>query len=167
MELLRDVAGAVDLPVLHKDFITSEAQVKASAEGGASAILLIAALLEPRLLLELIDAARRWGLESLVEVHCLPEVHAVVGLDVDLIGINNRDIRVFEVDDSDVGHTELLAGFCGTAKPVISESSITGAAEVRRAGRSGADAVLVGTAVMRAPVIADLLTRMTSVGWPP
>lgn len=166
MALLRKVAAAVDVPVLHKDFITTERQIRESAESGASAVLLITAMLTDGQILELIDAAKRYGLESLVEVHSVQEMRRVEPLDFDLMGINNRDITIFECDDTDVGHTQDLARFYGVNKPLISESAITDAKEVRRAGRSGADAVLVGTAVMRAPSITHLLTEMTSVGWP-
>ena len=166
MALLRQVATTVDLPVLHKDFITTEDQVKASAESGASAVLLITAMLTEERLVGLIDAARRYGLESLVEVHDVQELKRVEPLDFDLLGINNRDITILECDDTDVAHTQRLAGFRTADKPLISESAISGAEDVRCAAKSGADAVLVGTAVMRATNIAKLLTEMISVGWP-
>ena len=166
MAILRQVAAGVDLPVLHKDFITTENQVRASAESGASAILLITAMLTAEQLANLIDAARRYGLESLVEVHDLEELRRVEPLDFDLLGINNRDITILECDDTDVAKTELLAGFRTVGRPLISESAISTAEDVRRAGKSGADAVLVGTAVLKAPSIAKILNQMTSVGWP-
>jgi indole-3-glycerol phosphate synthase len=166
MALLRQVAVAVDLPVLHKDFNTTVDQIRASAEAGASAVLLTAAMLTDQQLAELIEAARRYGLESLVEVHDIQELRRVEPLDFNLLGINNRDITILECDDADVGRTEHLAGFRAIDKPLISESAISGADDVRRAGKSGADAVLVGTAVLKAPNIGDLLTQLTSVGWP-
>ncbi|HBA54359.1 MAG TPA: indole-3-glycerol-phosphate synthase TrpC, partial [Syntrophorhabdus aromaticivorans] len=82
-------------------------------------------------------------------------------------GINNRDITVYETDDDDVARTEDLARFCGQGRPLISESSINTAEEVRRAGRSGADAVLIGTAVLKAEPMSELLGELVSVGWPP
>jgi indole-3-glycerol phosphate synthase len=166
MGLLRAVATAVDLPVLRKDFITTERQIEESAAGGASAVLLIAAMIEEELMTRLIKEARRHGIETLVEAHSLAEVKKIEHLDFDLVGINNRDITIFEVDDTDVGRTEELARFCKGSRPLISESSISTAAEVRRAGKSGADAVLVGTAILQAARIADLLDELISVGWP-
>lgn len=166
MGLLRAVAAAVNVPVLHKDFITTERQIRESADSGASAVLLIAALLEAEQMVRLIDAARRRGLETLVEAHSLAEMRKIEHLPFDLMGINNRDITIFEVDDGDVGKTEELARFCNVHRLLISESSICTAAEIRRAGKSGAGAVLIGTAVLKAPCMADLLDELTSVGWP-
>ena len=167
MGLLRSVAAAVDVPVLHKDFISSERQIEESARCGAAAVLLIAAMLPTARMVPLIEAARRLGLETLVEAHTLEEIRRIERLGFDLMGINNRDITIFETDDDHVGRTEELAGFCGGRRPLISESAIGTAAEVRRAGRSGADAVLVGTAVLKAEQMGELLDSFISVGWPP
>lgn len=164
--LLRAVAAAVDLPVLHKDFITTERQIEESAASGASAVLLIAAMIEAELMIPLIAKARGYGLETLVEARSFAEIKKIERLDFDLVGINNRDITIFEVDDTDVGKTEELARFCKGRRPLVSESSIRTAAEVRRAGKSGADAVLVGTAVLQATRIDDVLAELISVGWP-
>ncbi|MDL1970092.1 MAG: indole-3-glycerol-phosphate synthase [Candidatus Desulfofervidaceae bacterium] len=166
MELLKNVAQSVDLPILHKDFIKTTKQIEESAKSGASAILLIASMLEDQELIKLLDAASKCGLESLLEVHTISEMQRVQQLPFDLLGINNRDITILEVDDTDVGHTEKLARYYNGKKPVISESSISTPDEVRRAGKAGADAVLVGTAVMCAPSISQFLKEMTSVGWP-
>jgi indole-3-glycerol phosphate synthase len=164
--LLRAIAAAVDLPVLHKDFITTEQQIEESAACGASVVLLIAAMIEAEFMTLLITKARDCGLETLVEVHSFAEIKKIEQLDFDLMGINNRDITLFEVDDTDVGKTEELGRFCKGGRLLISESSISTAAEVRRAGNSGADAVLVGTAVLKATRIPDVLAELTSVGWP-
>lgn len=167
MEVLKAVAAAVDVPVLHKDFITTEQQIRESASAGATAVLLITAMLEEEQLVRLINAAGSHGLETLVEAHSVEEIRRVEHLSFDLMGINNRDITIYEVDDNDVGLTEELARFCKGRRPLISESSITGADDVRRAGKSGADAVLIGTAVLKAPCITEFLHRLTGVGWPP
>ncbi|OPY83076.1 MAG: Indole-3-glycerol phosphate synthase [Syntrophorhabdus sp. PtaU1.Bin153] len=166
MGLLRSVAAAVDIPVLHKDFITSEHQIEESAAFGASAILLITAMLDVEQLVRLIEAARNFGLETLVEAHSLDEVKRIEDLTFDLMGINNRDITVYETDDDDVARTENLACFCRQGRLLISESSINTPDEVRRAGRSGADAVLIGTAILKAERMSDLLDELVSVGWP-
>jgi indole-3-glycerol phosphate synthase len=107
-------------------------------------------MLDLRQMTRLIEAARDCGLETLVEGHDAAEIRKIEHLPFDLRGINNRDITVFEVDDSDV----------------ISESSIRSAADVRRAGRSGADAVLVGTAVLKAENVGSFLDELVAVGWP-
>jgi indole-3-glycerol phosphate synthase len=165
-ELLRRVTQSVSLPVLRKDFIDSPSQIEQSARDGAAAVLLIASLLEDGQIAELVDAARIHGLESLVEVHTMSDMERVRRLEFDLLGINNRDIQVLEVDDTDVECTERLARYHDRTKPLISESSIASTDDVLRAGRAGADAVLVGTAVMRASNIPSLLKSMISVGWP-
>lgn len=166
MGLLKAVAGNVDLPVLHKDFITTERQIEESADCGASAILLITAMLEIGEMVRLIEKAKTCGLEILVEAHSVAEVKKIQHLPFPLMGINNRDITVFEVDDTNVSKTEELAGFCRDSRILISESSIASAGDVRRAGRAGADAVLVGTAVLQAEDLSSFLSELISVGWP-
>ena len=167
MNLLTEIAAAVDLPVLHKDFITSKRQIEESAAAGAAAILLITAMLEIDQLARLIDYARERSLETLVEAHDRKEIEKIRHLPFDLMGINNRDITIFEIDDSDVGRTEDLARFCTGTRLLISESSINSAEDVKRAGASGADAVLVGTAILKAPSIPEFLRELTAAGWPP
>ena len=165
MGLLGAVAAAVDVPVLHKDFITTERQIRESAAGGASAVLLIAAMVAGKNMVPLIEEAKRQGLEVLVEAHSWAEAKMVEHLPFDLMGINNRDITIFEVDDGDVGMTEELARFC-KGRLLISESSIRSAEDIRRAGKSGADAALVGTAVLKAARPGEVLDELISVGWP-
>jgi indole-3-glycerol phosphate synthase len=166
MDVLRAVAAAVDVPVLHKDFVTTEAQLRDSAAAGASAVLLITAMLDPGRLARLIEAARALGLEPLVEAHDQREIQSLEHLDFQLAGINNRDITVLEVDDGDVSRTEALAGALSRGRLLVSESAIATVADVRRAGRSGADAVLVGTAVLKAARPGTVLEELTSAGWP-
>lgn len=167
MAILRAVVESVGLPVLRKDFISRPEQIDESADAGAAAVLLIAAHLTPDVLATLIDHARTRGIETLVEAHTAAQASLVAGLPADLVGINNRDITVLEVDDTDVSRTVELAGLRPAGRPLISESSIASAADVRRAGLAGADAVLVGTAALRAPDPAAFLRELTDVGWPP
>ncbi|MDY0043916.1 MAG: indole-3-glycerol-phosphate synthase [Syntrophales bacterium] len=166
MDLLRTVAASIDLPVLHKDFIVSTRQIEESADAGASAILLISEILGTEQMRVLIEEAKNRGLETLVEAHSAEELNKILHLPFDLMGINNRDITIYEVDDSNVSRTEALAVHCSDGRLLVSESSIASAEEVRRAGKSGADAVLVGTAVLKAPSIQEFLKELTSVGWP-
>lgn len=174
-DLLREIASAVKLPVLQKDFIRAREQVEQSKELGASAILLIANLLEDETLIGLQEFAHALGLETVVEVHTDRELQRVgdLGLRLDLLGINNRDIAVLETDDTDVTVTEeLLRGSreAGNEKVpgwsadrdimILSESSLQGKKEVRRAFEAGADAVLIGTAVMKARDIEGFLREL-------
>lgn len=166
MDILRAVVPAVRLPVLHKDFVTTPDQIDASAEAGAAAVLLITAHLDPDTLAALIDHARRRRIETLVEAHTAAEARTVAALPGDLLGINNRDITVLEVDDADVSLTTELAGLYPAGRPVISESSISCPDDVRRAAAAGADAVLVGTAALRAPDPVAFLRGLTAAGRP-
>ncbi|HET58137.1 MAG TPA: indole-3-glycerol-phosphate synthase [Deltaproteobacteria bacterium] len=167
IDLLRAIAGAVDLPVLHKDFVMTKQQVEESADCGASAVLLIAAMLDEYSLAQRIDEAARRKLETLVEAHTPEELKLIRRLPGTLLGINNRNITIFEVDDGDVGRTEKLSLKDGDGRVLVSESAIAGPNDARRAGKSGADAVLVGTAVLQSSDPTAFLKSMIDVGWPP
>lgn len=165
--LLKTIADAVELPILHKDFVTTKRQIEESADCGASAVLLIAAILDKDRLAHLIDEAARRELETLVEAHTAEEFKIIRHLPGTLLGINNRDITIFEVDDGDVRRTEKLSAGNGDGRILVSESAIAGPDDVRRAGKSGANAVLVGTAVLQSSDPAAFLKSMIDVGWPP
>lgn len=166
MDVLRAVAAAVDVPVLHKDFITTPAQVDASAQAGADAILLIAEHLDDDLLEELAAHALAVGLEPLIEAHTAEEARRVAAIETPLVGINNRDITILEVDDTDVTRTQELAGLYPPGRVIVSESSIADPDDARRAALAGADAVLVGTAILRAEDPSCLLASLIGIGWP-
>jgi indole-3-glycerol phosphate synthase len=159
--LLQKVVQATKLPVLRKDFINSPHQLQESLELGASAVLLIASMLEKARLLELIEEACRLGLEPLVETHRREEIDAVRELKLDMIGINNRDIVNLEMDGGNVDTTEELARLIQPGSLVISESSLSSPVEVEKAARAGAQAVLVGTAILQAPDPAQMYCRLT------
>lgn len=165
LALLRTVTAAVDVPVLAKDFITERAQIEEVHAAGAAAVLLISSMLSHELLVQLIDDCRTVGIESLVEGHNATELAGITGLACDLVGINNRDITILEVDDTDVTRTADLAALHTGGQPLISESSITSPADVAKAKAAGADAVLVGTAVLQAPDPAAFVRSLTEVGW--
>jgi indole-3-glycerol phosphate synthase len=168
VELLREVAAAVDAPVLRKDFVRDVAGLEETAAAGAAAILLTVSMIERGLLAELHAAAQGLGLDTLVEVHERAELEWVLaeGLQPDLLGVNNRDIRIGEVDDGDVSLTEGLAALVPDGWLVLSESAISGPADALRAREAGADAVLVGTSILKAPDPAAAIDALTAVGWP-
>lgn len=149
MELLSCIAQAVQIPVLRKDFIQTRADVEATVRYGAKAILLICACMKENQLRELYQASLDCGLEPLVEAHSKEELRLAAELGAGLVGINNRDILTLERDGGTVSTTAQLA----SAKPVgsflISESGIQSTDDVRTALQSGADAVLVGTAIWK------------------
>ena len=135
-------------PLLRKDFIFDPYQIYEARAHGADAILLIAAVLPPAALVELIDLTHALGMEALVEVHNEKEMGAALSCDCRVIGINNRDLKTFKVD---ITTTERLSKLVTTGKIVVSESGITTRADVKRLRGCGVDAVLVGEALMSAP----------------
>jgi indole-3-glycerol phosphate synthase len=169
VELLREVAAAVDVPILCKDFFRSAADVAETRAAGASAILLTVAMLEGPMLSELHATARALGLETLAEIHDQGELEQLIalGLQPSILGINNRDILVLETDDGDVSLTETLAALVPAAWLVLSESAIGRPDDARRARDAGADAVLVGTSILQAPDTAVAIDALIAVGWAP
>jgi indole-3-glycerol phosphate synthase len=155
-ELLRAVAGAVDVPVLRKDFITSEAQLLETAELGATAVLLICATTDKNTLKMLYEKAMELGLEPVVEVHTAEEMAFAATLGAGLIGINNRNIMTFERDDGGADRTVALASGVPAGALLISESGILSPADARLAVSAGANAVLVGTALWLAGDMAAM-----------
>lgn len=147
-ENLIKVRKSVRLPVLRKDFIIDERQIEEAFRIGADAVLLIAAALEPDLLYELYLAARERGLESLVEVHRIEEVEAVLSkFTPEIMGVNNRDLKTFETK------LEVTAALQGTIPEdvvLVSESGVQSAADVMYLKNHGADAALVGEVLIRA-----------------
>jgi indole-3-glycerol phosphate synthase len=161
-EVLVEVRQAVELPLLCKDFILSPYQLYQARAAGADAALLIAAILTDVDLAYLLKVARSLSLAVLVEVHDEAELERVLALDgVNLIGINNRDLSSFEVD---LATTERLMERYGErirAKGclLVSESGLFHRGDLDRVMQAGADAVLVGEALMRqADVTAALET---------
>jgi indole-3-glycerol phosphate synthase len=161
-EVLVNVRGAVELPLLCKDFILTPYQLYQARAAGADAALLIAAILTDQDLAYLQKVARALGLAVLVEVHDAPELERVLALDgVNLIGINNRDLSTFAVD---LATTEqLMARFGERVRErgalLVSESGLFSRDDLDRVVSAGADAVLVGEALMRqADVTAALET---------
>jgi len=148
LEMLHDIRDAIDAPLLRKDFITNEDQVH---EGkGIDALLLICSMLGDPQLQELHLACLKAGITPLIEVHTENEVLRANSLRPSLIGINNRDIRRLETDGGNVSTTRRLAPLIHKGAVIVSESSITTRAEVEEAIKTGADAVLVGTALLKA-----------------
>ena len=165
LALLKKIADATGLPILRKDFIETEADLDKTRAAGADAILLMYACLGRERLHALYQAALKRDLTPLVETHTAEELRWAAELGAPLVGINNRNIRILERDDGDVSLSEsLLKTFKNenAAAPfLVVESAIRDGADVRRAIRSGADAVLVGTAILKADDPACAFRRMT------
>ncbi|HHW37528.1 MAG TPA: indole-3-glycerol-phosphate synthase [Bacillales bacterium] len=150
LTLLQQIAEAVPVPILRKDFIKTSEQLEESAQYGASGVLLISSILEKDQLRKLIEEALSLGLEPLVETHNEEEIDAVKDLQLSFLGINNRNILEWEMDNGTVNTTEKLAQSVSQNALVLSESSIMSREDVVRAGAAGAHAVLVGTALLKA-----------------
>ena len=146
---LRAVREVVDLPILCKDFIIDSCQIDMAAGSGADLILLIVAALDEDTLSKLYQYARSLDLEVLVEVHNQDELEKALKLGAQLIGVNNRDLKTFEVS---LEATEALAkSIKGAGAFLISESGIHHKADVERVRSAGANAILVGEALMKSP----------------
>ncbi len=146
-EYLVRARGACALPVLRKDFIVDPYQVYEARAMDADCILLIAACLDDDALRDLNGLARRLGMDVLIEVHDGDELERALVLDNPLVGINNRDLRTFEVS---LGTTIGLLPRIPRDRVVVTESGILGPDDVRLMRSHGVHAFLVGEAFMRA-----------------
>jgi indole-3-glycerol phosphate synthase len=161
LDLLRRVVQAVNVPVLRKDFISSPGQVDETLEAGAAAILLTLATIPELALPGLYRRVQALGLEAVVEVHTEEELRLARSLEPTIIGINNRNILRLEKDPGDVGVTEKLAPLVPEGTVILSESSLLTARDIQRAFTAGADAVLVGTAVLQSEDPASRIAELT------
>lgn len=155
MELLRSVASAVSLPILRKDFVTDPEDLRVTREHGASCLLLMVAVLDWAKLVGLHEEAHRCGLETLVEVHDEAELDKALTLELDLLGINNRDICQLETDNGTVAGTLRLLRRVPPGIRTISESAISTPEAVRSVLAAGALGVLVGTTILRARHVGE------------
>ncbi|MQA90792.1 MAG: indole-3-glycerol phosphate synthase TrpC [Gemmatimonas sp.] len=146
LEAFRRVRGAVDLPILRKDFVLDEVQVWEARAAGADAILLIVRILDDLRLADFHRLAADLGMAVLVEVHDRRELDRALAINADLIGINNRDLSTFRTD---LGLSLGLAPEVDPDVTLVAESGIRTAEDVRRLGAVGVDAILVGESLMR------------------
>ncbi|AZG10602.1 indole-3-glycerol phosphate synthase TrpC [Pigmentiphaga sp. H8] len=156
-DYLRRARAACALPVLRKDFIVDAYQVVEARAMGADCILLIVAALAPSQLRDLEALALELGMDVLVEVHGAAELDTALELRTSLLGINNRNLRTFEVS---LQNTIDLLPRIPAGKRVVTESGILGQSEVRQMREYGVNAFLVGEAFMRAPDPGAELSRL-------
>jgi indole-3-glycerol phosphate synthase len=161
LDYLEKVRRAVALPLLRKDFVIDAYQIDEARLWGADAVLLIVAAFGERSGFEELAGLRRHaaerGLDALVEVHDEGELELALAAGADLVGINNRNLRSFEVD---LGVTERLAQRVPEGVVVVAESGIFTPQDVARLETAGSDAFLVGEALMREADIAAALRRL-------
>ncbi|MEH7456486.1 indole-3-glycerol phosphate synthase TrpC [Bacillus sp. JJ1127] len=141
------------IPLLCKDFIIDKIQIDRAYEAGADLILLIVAALSKEKLRELYEYVIEMGLEAIVEVHDERELEIAIELNPHVIGINNRNLKTFEVD---LGQTEKLGKRLNEENVLwISESGIHKEEDIVRVKQAGAKGILVGEALMTAPSVGD------------
>ena len=185
LDYLRQIRQTVKLPLLRKDFIIDDRQILEAVEWGADAILLIVAILDDARLRRFHELAVEAGLAALVEVHDEEELRRAQGIGARLIGVNNRDLKTFEVD---LATTERLArklveGRGSTVESnssdrrrstldsrpstlLVAESGIHTRADVERLARCGANAILVGEALMKGGGIQEKVRELLGPALP-
>ena len=156
---LRAARSVTRLPLLAKGFFSQEEQLREAREAGADAALLILRDLDDTTADRLLAVAAELGLDALVEVHDAEELVRALALDAPILGINARDLSTFEVDRK--AQLELVAQAAGK-RVIVAESGIESRAQGAEAELAGADAILVGSALMRAPDPASKLSQLLS-----
>ena len=151
----------ISLPILRKDFIIDEVQVRESFLYGADAILLIARILSWQQLKELLIICRELGLASLTEVHDRQDLEKTLDCGADIIGINNRDLDTFDVDPRVTLELVLLVPERCIA---VSESGISSREDIRLFRKYGVSAVLVGTSLMKSDDIKMKAQELVQAG---
>lgn len=157
---LAEARDGVSLPALRKDFILDPIQVLESRAWGADCVLLIVAAMADAELRELLAAARDFGMDALVEVHDGRELERAVAAGADTIGVNNRDLRTFEVD---LETTRRLAAGVPEGVMLVAESGICSRADIESLRPCGIDAVLVGEGLMRSADIEAAARELSDV----
>ena len=154
---LEKVRAAVSLPLLRKDFVIDAYQIDQARLAGADAVLLIVAALEDEQLHELHQHAQGLGLTVLVEVHDEAELERALSIGANTVGVNNRDLRNFEVH---LETTERLAPLLPDGVLLVAESGIHTYADCQRLAKAGAQAFLVGESLMRQTDLVGALHRL-------
>lgn len=159
-EHLRRIAAAVSIPCLRKDFTVDEYMICEARLLGASAVLLICSILGAPQLRDAIALCDALGLSALVEAHDEAEIDMAAQAGARIIGVNNRNLRDFSVD---TGNSQRLRGRVPEGVLFVAESGVRTAQDVKRIRDGGADAVLIGETMMRAPDPAAKLRELRSL----
>lgn len=147
-EYLREIAGTVAVPCLRKDFTVDEYMIYEAKVLGASAVLLICSILSLNQMKEYIRICDELGLSALVETHDEREVQMAIQAGARMIGVNNRNLKDFSVD---TGNSRRLRALIPSDVLFVSESGVSSAGDITKLREIGADAVLIGETLMRAP----------------
>lgn len=157
LDYLRKVKTEVSIPVLRKDFIFDPYQICESKVYGADAVLLIAAILKLNDLKKLLNLTYELGMDALVEVHTEEELQKALDADIDIIGINNRNLDTLKID---LKTTEELAKLIPSDKIIVSESGIKTKEDIERLKKAGVRAFLVGESLMRSQDIGAKMREL-------
>ena len=147
-QYLREIAAAVQIPVLRKDFTVDEYMIYQAKSLGASAVLLICVILDDGELRAYRQLAKELGLDALVEAHDEYEVDRALNLGAEIVGVNNRDLRTFQVD---MNNSIRLRKMAPDNVVFVSESGIRTSEDIRLLYENKVDAVLIGETLMRSP----------------
>lgn len=157
LHYLEQIHAAVGVPLLRKDFMLDPYQIDEAKSFGADAVLFIAAMLEPSLMGDLRAQATALKMDSLIEVHTEQELAAAIDAGAQIIGINNRDLKTFEVS---LATTERLAPLVPAGMPAVCESGIDSLEQIHRVEKLGIHAFLIGESLMRAPAPGQKLAEL-------
>ncbi|MBI5328783.1 MAG: indole-3-glycerol phosphate synthase TrpC [Deltaproteobacteria bacterium] len=161
IDYLKEIKGAVSIPVLRKDFIFDEYQIYESRAAGADAILLIANILEKGEIDSFLALSHSFGMSCLVEVHNEDDIEKALSTKAKLIGINNRDLKTFKTDIKNTLH---LISKITNDRIVVSESGINSYNDIDILKRKGVHVFLVGEAIMRERDMGKKLKELLGIG---
>lgn len=159
--IFTDIRAAVQTPMIRKDFTVDEYQIYQAKLMGADAILLICAILDTQTIARYLGICETLGLTALVEAHDAAEIQSAVDAGARVIGVNNRNLKDFSVDFSNASR---LRDLIPPESIYVAESGVSCAADVAALRSIGADAVLMGEVLMRAPDKTALLREMRHAG---
>jgi indole-3-glycerol phosphate synthase len=154
---IEDIKKEINLPILRKDFIIDEIQILESRAVGADAILLIVRILDEERLVRLCNFSKELGMDVIVEIHTEKELKKVLAANVNIIGINNRNLNTLKVD---LKTTQKLIPFIPQTITKISESGINTLRDVLLMKGLGVDAILVGESLMKADNIEEKIKEL-------
>ena len=154
---IRDVPGDKKLPLLRKDFLSDPYQIYESRAYGADSLLLIVTILTPEKLKELLELSHKLSMSCLVEVHNEAELKIALKSQARVIGINNRDLNTFKTD---LTTTERLRPLIPADRIVVSESGIKDRKDIKKLGKLGVNAVLIGETLMASSDIAAKMKEL-------
>ncbi len=154
---LREIASAVKIPILRKDFTVDPYMIFEAKVCGASAVLLICSILERAALAEYLAVCDELGLSALVEAHDEKEIETALSVNARIIGVNNRNLKDFSMDFS---NSAKLRSLVPEDVVFVSESGVKSHEDVARLAAIGADAVLVGETLMRSPDKTSMLREL-------